>query len=138
MPYFTSLPALFVAQAADAASPMNSLTSLLPYTLMFGVIYFLLLRPASKQRVEHQQLLDSLKKDDEVVTKSGIYGRIVVLEERIVTLEIADRVKIDELIGESELQWDPSMANVAAGWAWLLGKDFSRDEAANALGIAKR
>jgi preprotein translocase subunit YajC len=109
MPYLTVLPALLVGQAADAGGPLAAVTGILPFVLMFGVVYFLVLRPASKQRLEHQQLLSNLKKDDEIVTQSGIYGRIVVLEERVVTLEVADRVKIKVLRNQIAGPWKAAL-----------------------------
>ena len=62
--------------------------------LIIVVMYFLLIRPANKQRNEHQQLLNNLKKDDRVVTNGGIFGRIISVEDKVATLEIADKVKI--------------------------------------------
>jgi preprotein translocase subunit YajC len=82
------------ADLSVANGPLAGLTSVVPYLLMFAVIYFLIVRPGSKQRRDHQQMLGALKKDDEVVTSGGVYGRIVALEEKLATIEIADRVKI--------------------------------------------
>ena len=84
----------FLAQTQPAAAPAGPLGGIMGILLMFVVIYFLMIRPAGKQRKEQQGMLNALKKDDEVVTASGIYGKIVSLEEKIVILEIADRVKI--------------------------------------------
>lgn len=82
------------APATGGGSALDGVMGMLPLLLMFGVIYLLILRPASKQRKEHQQLLNELKKDDEVVTAAGFYGRIVALDDKVATLEIADKVKI--------------------------------------------
>ena len=95
----TKLTDLLVTQAAaasgaEAGGPFSGLIGMAPLALMFVVIYFLLIRPASKQRKEHQKLLGELKKDDEVVTSGGVYGRILTIDDRIVTLEVADKVKI--------------------------------------------
>ena len=96
--FLTHLAQLVTAQAAGGGKGpggmLESFGGLLPLILMFGVIYFLLIRPASKQRKEHAALLNRLKKDDEVVTNGGIYGRIVSLDDSVATLEIADKVKI--------------------------------------------
>ena len=81
---------------------------MLPLLLMFGVFYFLLIRPESKRRKQHQELLNVLKKDDEVVTASGMYGRIINLEDRVVTLEISDKVKIKMLRDRIAGRWNPS------------------------------
>ena len=75
-------------------NPLGSVGSLLPFALMFAVFYFLMIRPASKQRKQHQAMLNALKKDDEVVTTGGIYGRIVGIDDKVATLEVSDRVKI--------------------------------------------
>src|SRR5687767_9580996 len=82
-------------QPSGAASgPMDSALTFLGPVLMFAVIYLLLIRPASKQRKEHATMLSALKKDDEVVTTGGIVGRIVAIDGKIATLEVADKVKI--------------------------------------------
>jgi preprotein translocase subunit YajC len=78
---------------------------MVPMLLMFGVIYFLLIRPANKQRKQHQDLLKSLKKDDEVATTGGIYGKIVSIDDREVTLEVADKVKIRVLRDRVAGKW---------------------------------
>ena len=117
MVILTQLAALMVAQAdaagGTASDKFAGLTGLIPFVLMFGVIYFLLMRPASKQRKEHQIMLDALKKDDEVVTSSGMYGRILGLEDKVCTLEIADKVKIRILRDRIAGRWNPS-ANAPA------------------------
>jgi preprotein translocase subunit YajC len=93
--------------AQGPAGPLAGLTGLLPFVLMFGVIYFLLVRPANKQRKDHAELLNTLKKDDEVVTTGGIYGRIIGLEDKVATLEIADKVKIRILRDRIAGKWNP-------------------------------
>ena len=62
--------------------------------LMFGVMYFLLIRPQKKQRDQHQALLAALKKGDEVVLASGIYGKVFAVDEQTVVVEIADRTRV--------------------------------------------
>ncbi len=94
-----TLHTLVLAQAAAPAAPgrggpMDGLITIGGPLLMFAVIYLLLIRPAGKQRKEHQNMLSALKKDDEIVTTGGLVGRIVALEDRVATVEIADRVKV--------------------------------------------
>ena len=67
---------------------------LLPLALMFLVFYFLLIRPQQKKAKQHQEFLKNLKRDDEVVTASGMYGTVSGLTDQVVTLEIAPNVKI--------------------------------------------
>lgn len=70
---------------------------LLMLALMFGVFYFLLIRPQQKRQREVDNLLKSLKKGDVVRTSGGIRGEIVDLTEQEATLLIADKVKINIL-----------------------------------------
>jgi preprotein translocase subunit YajC len=62
--------------------------------LLFAVFYFILIRPQQKKQKEHRQLLEKLKKGDRVVTTGGIHGSIVSLSDTVVTVEIADKVKV--------------------------------------------
>ncbi len=66
----------------------------LPLVAMVVVMYFLMIRPERKKQSEQQTFLTSLKKGDEVVLSSGIIGRIEKVEDRLLTLEIADKVRI--------------------------------------------
>lgn len=69
-------------------------TMLFPLVVIFAIFYFLIIRPQKRKEQTHRKFLESLKKGDEVVTQSGIYGRITGVAEQVVTLEIADKVKI--------------------------------------------
>lgn len=64
---------------------------------MIVLMYLFMLRPQSKQRKEHQQMLDTLKKGDKVVTIGGIYGVVTNVKDKIVTVKIAENVKIEML-----------------------------------------
>ena len=66
----------------------------LPLILIFAVFYFLLIRPQQRKAKEHQAFLNNLKKGEDVVTSGGIHGRITGITDTIVTLEIADGVRI--------------------------------------------
>jgi preprotein translocase subunit YajC len=65
-----------------------------PLILMFGIFYFLLIRPQQKKQKEHRQMLSNLKKGDQVITSGGLYGRITGLTDTIATLEIAEKVRV--------------------------------------------
>lgn len=77
--------------AAFFASPIFLLI------LMFVVFYFLLIRPQQKKAKEHTRLLSELKKGDEVLLASGIFGKIAGLTDTWATIEIADKVRIKVL-----------------------------------------
>ncbi len=85
-----------LAQTAAAPSPEapSMLTSLFPMVLIFAVFYFIVLRPQSKRSKDHQKFLTELKRGEEVLTASGILGRIEGLTEQYVTLLIAPEVSI--------------------------------------------
>ena len=62
--------------------------------LLFAVFYFILIRPQQKRQKEHRQLLQNLRKGDKVITTGGLQGTIVNLSDTVVTVEIADKVKV--------------------------------------------
>jgi len=75
---------------------------------LFGLMYFLIIRPQKKQRQKHEDLVTSLKKGDRVQTSGGILGTIRGLSSTVVTIEISDgvliRVRKEHISG---LQADP-------------------------------
>lgn len=79
-----------VAQGAGS----SWMSMLLMFGAMFAIMYFVMIRPQQKQQKKHRDMLAGLKRGDEVLLTSGIIGRIVSLEERIVSLEVADKTKI--------------------------------------------
>jgi preprotein translocase subunit YajC len=81
------------AQGGVGASP-PALVSFLPLLLVFVVFYFLLIRPQQQKTKEHGALLENLKRNDDVITSGGLYGKVMALEPEIVTLEIAPNVKV--------------------------------------------
>ena len=81
---------LVLAQAAPRAFDAG----LIPLVLIVVIFYFLLVRPQQKRAKEHKQLVEGLKKNDQVVTAGGVHGRIVEVSEHTVTLEIAPNVQI--------------------------------------------
>lgn len=79
---------------AAAGGGQSAITSLIPLVIMFGIFYFLLIRPQQKKAKEHKALLDSLKKGDQVVTAGGMHGKITAVEDSVVTIEVANNVNI--------------------------------------------
>jgi len=65
--------------------------------LMFAVLYFLMIRPQQKRAKQHEAMMGALKKGDVVRTNGGILGEITALDERDVTIEVADRTRIKVL-----------------------------------------
>ncbi len=78
------------AQAATGASgdPMANLAGFLPIILIFGVMWFMMIRPQMKKAKEQKAMVDALAKGDEILTQSGIAGRITKIGENYLTLEV--------------------------------------------------
>ena len=83
------------ALAADPGAG-GVLFQLLPFILIFGIFYFLVIMPQQRQRRKVQDMLANLKTGDHVVTSGGVYGTIVGFRDlNVVQLQIANQVKID-------------------------------------------
>ena len=76
----------------DGASPW---LQLVPFALVLGIFYFIILLPMKRKQQKVQQFLEGLKVNDRVVTTGGIYGQIMKIDEQKVQLQIADKVRID-------------------------------------------
>lgn len=98
------------AQAPDGGSP---LTMLLPIGVMFAVVYFLMLRPQSKQQKDHSDFLATLQKGQDVVTYGGILGKIHAVSENSISLEISKDVRIQVL--KSYVYAVPQVGTATAG-----------------------
>jgi len=96
VPAGTSTPS-GAAQPAAASPAPSGLMAFAPFLLMFGVFYFLVLRPQQKKVRDQQDMLAALKHGDEVVTASGILGKVTGITEKVVTVEVADNVRVKML-----------------------------------------
>jgi preprotein translocase subunit YajC len=81
-----------VSQTAPGAGGIFSM--LIMFVPMIIIMYFLMIRPESQKRKKLEGYVASLKRGDEVVLTSGIFGKILAIEERFIQLEIADKVRI--------------------------------------------
>jgi preprotein translocase subunit YajC len=85
---------------------------IVPLVFIFVIFYFLLIRPARKRQKQVQQMLDSLKTGDRVVTSGGLLGTVIGVERGIVQLRIADKVKVDvtksSIVGLQDQATSPS------------------------------
>lgn len=86
-----------VAYAADAApAPQGSpVMSILMMVVIFGIFYFLLIRPQQKKQKEHMAMLNAIKAGDEIITGGGIYCKVVkVLDNNTFMVELTDGVTV--------------------------------------------
>lgn len=84
----------YAAAGAAGGPPQGGILSMLPLVLIFIVFYFLLIRPQQKKAKEQQQFLGALEKGQQVVTSGGIHGKVTGLTDKVVTLEVADNIRI--------------------------------------------
>lgn len=74
---------------------MDAFGQLVPLILIFGIMYFLLIRPQQKKAKQHQAMVSSLRRGDQVVTQGGLIGKVSkVKEENEIEVEISDGVKV--------------------------------------------
>jgi preprotein translocase subunit YajC len=81
-----------MADTKSAEEP--GLPSWFPFLLIGGLFYLILIRPQAKEQKRRKAVLNALKKGDEVMTNAGIYGKVVVASGDVVTLQVADGVRM--------------------------------------------
>lgn len=79
---------------ANQGETGQGFSAFVPLIFIFLIFYFLLIRPQQKKSKQHRELLNNLKAGDRVVTTGGLHGKITGLTDIIVTLEIADKVRV--------------------------------------------
>jgi len=82
------------AQTAPGLGGPGPMMTIFPFILIFVIMYFMVIRPQQKKAKEHREMLAKLKKNDEVMTSGGIYGKVIDLKDTVVTLEVAPNVRI--------------------------------------------
>ena len=87
------------AQAAAAGGDTNSmLMSLLPFALIFVIMYFLILRPQQKKVKDHAELVKNIRRGDTIVTSGGLFGKVTkVVDDEQIEFEIADGIRVRQL-----------------------------------------
>src|ERR1700712_4743144 len=93
---------MFITPAYAQASPFGGdsgmLMSLLPFALIFVIMYFLILRPQQKRAKMHQDMVKNVRRGDTVVTSGGLVGKVTkVIDNEQVEVEIADDVRVRQL-----------------------------------------
>lgn len=73
---------------------MGTIVSLAPFILCIGVFWFIVLRPEQKARKARQAMLSRIGKGDKVITTGGLYGQIVQVQDDVITLQVADGVRM--------------------------------------------
>lgn len=74
---------------------MDAIAQFVPLILIFGIMYFLLIRPQQKKVKDHQKMVAAVRRGDEVVTQGGLIGKVVkVKDNNEIEVELADGVKV--------------------------------------------
>jgi len=76
---------------------MEAARNFLPLIFLFGIFYFLIIRPQQKQQKEHSLMLEALTKGDKILTNGGLYAEVVKVEEDFIKIKLNDTsiVKLD-------------------------------------------
>lgn len=85
---------------------MQALSPILMMLLMFGVFYFILIRPQVKRQREQQEMLKKLDKGDTVLTRGGLIGKITGSKGDILTIELQEKVRVLVPRAYVEARWD--------------------------------
>lgn len=94
MPVFISSAHAQAASGAGGAFSGEGIMGLLPIILMFGLLYFLMIRPQMKRAKEQKAMTDALQKGDEVITAAGIVGKVTKVGEIYISLELAPGTEV--------------------------------------------
>ena len=81
-----------IAQAAPQQG--GGMSMIIMMVVLFGLMYFMMIRPQMKRQKEHRALVSALAKGDEVVTNGGMAGRVEEVGETFITVEIAPNVRV--------------------------------------------
>ncbi len=82
------------AQSSGGASQGPGFGMFVPMVLIFVIFYFLMIRPQQKQQKERKKMIEEVQKGDQVIMTSGIHAKVVGVADKVLTLEIADNVRV--------------------------------------------
>lgn len=92
---FQAVDGGLLAMAAPAQGAPSVWVQLLPFAIVLGIFYFVILMPMRRRQQKVQQFLSTLKVGDNVVTSGGLYGSITRLNDDSVQIQIAERVRVE-------------------------------------------
>ena len=87
---------LYLAQAQPAPAPGGDLMQMFPMlAIMMGIFYFMLIRPQKRKEKERREMMDNIKSGERVMFAGGIIGTVTNTKEDIITIRVADGVKLE-------------------------------------------
>ncbi|WP_297922620.1 preprotein translocase subunit YajC [Metallibacterium sp.] len=88
------IPSAHAAGTAPAANGGGGLQFIIMMVVLFGLMYFMMIRPQMKRQKELKKMISELAKGDEVITNGGLVGRIDAMDESFISLEVAPNVTV--------------------------------------------
>jgi len=85
----------FVVAMGQPQGAPGVFVQLMPFVLVLAIFYFIILLPMRRRQQKVQSFLAALKVGDRVVTSGGLHGTVTRLDEKVLKLEIADKVRVD-------------------------------------------
>ena len=82
------------AMGAPGGGDGGGFAMLMPFVIMFGIFYFLLIRPQQKKQREHREMIAAVKKGDKIVTSGGLHGVVTGVTDSTMTIEIAPKIRV--------------------------------------------
>jgi len=82
------------AQGAPGGGGGLDVLSLLPFVVIFAIMYFLIIRPQQKRMKEHREMISKIRRGDEVVTAGGLVGKVAKVDDDELRVEISDGVRV--------------------------------------------
>jgi preprotein translocase subunit YajC len=86
-----------MAAPPGAEGGQGGIGPLITMALVFFIFYFLLIRPQQKRLKDHNAFLDRISKGDDVITNGGILGKVVGITDKVITLEIGEKIRVKVL-----------------------------------------
>jgi preprotein translocase subunit YajC len=97
----------------------NMLVQLLPFALIFVIMYFLILRPQQKRVKSHQEMVKAVRRGDTVITNGGLIGKVTkVVDDEQIEIEIADGVRVRQarsMVTDVRAKGEPVKEEASAG-----------------------
>ena len=104
----TTLALIYLQGAPAGQGSPSMLTGLLPLLLVFVVFYFFMIRPQMKKQKELTNYRNAISKGDKIITTGGIYGKVLEVTDSVITIEIANDVRIR--VDKNAILRDPAEA----------------------------
>src|SRR3979409_2752361 len=128
---------MFVTPAFAQGNPLsgllggdNMLMQLLPFVLIFVIMYFLILRPQQKRAKEHQELVKNLRRGDTVITSGGLMGKVTkVVDDDQIEVEIADGVRVRQvrsMVSGVRAKGEPVKDEGGSSWSLESSRSWNR------------